>query len=320
MDKLINSIVSQDYDDYEIIIVNDGSTDETLNIINEYSKKYDNISVVNKPNTGRGDTRNKGLEIARGKYIAFSDSDDYYSRDFFSKIIPEIKKEDFELMIYNAYVMNYGKITKNEISKKYKSGYFNETDGVKKYLQGEYCYRISNVPWNKIYVKSIIDKYNIKFDVNKVWGQDLLFNMVYVSKITKYKYIDEKLYYYQYNRNIYKTKTYIEKNIEENLKYYDLLMKICNDNGIDNYVQYIGIFFLRRFPGIVVNETNNSNYDDGKNNIESYLSNDGIANTLLKVKLKYLDMKLLICYLFLKLKLYKLFYFVFWKKKYGWFK
>lgn len=88
--KLIESIIQQDFKNYEFIILNDGSKDKTFEVIKKYAKKYKNIVAVDKPNTGVGDTRNEGLKIAKGKYITFADADDWYSEDFFEKIIPEI--------------------------------------------------------------------------------------------------------------------------------------------------------------------------------------------------------------------------------------
>ena len=85
--KLIESIVSQKYKNYEFIILNDGSKDKTFEVIEGYAKKYKNIVAIDKPNTGVGDTRNEGLKIAKGKYITFADADDWYSDYFFEKII-----------------------------------------------------------------------------------------------------------------------------------------------------------------------------------------------------------------------------------------
>lgn len=314
--KLIESLENQEYKDYEFIILNDGSTDNTLKEIKKYSKKYSNIIMIDKPNTGVGDTRNRGLEIAKGKYITFADSDDWYSDDFFDVIIPEIKKEDFEMLVFNAHVMNFDKKIGNEISSKYKEGYFKEKDGVKKYLQGEFCYKLGNVPWNKIYVNEIIKTNNLKFEENKKRGQDLLFNILYVSKIKKYRYVNKNLYNYALNMDTLTIDKYIKIEIEEILKYYKPLEKICVDNKINNCQQYIGLFFLRRFPGIVLNETNNDDYKIGKENITNFLKNSNMYKTFKSIRIKNFDYKLFICYVFYKLKIYKLFYNIVWKRKY----
>lgn len=313
--KLIDSIVSQKYNNYELIVLNDGSKDNTYNIISEYAKKYDNVIAIDKHNTGVGDTRNEGLKIAKGKYIAFADADDYYSDDFFEKIIPEIQKEDFELLVFNAKVMNYDEYMHDLIPKKYKQGSFIEKDGVKKYLHGEFCHKIGNGPWNKVYVNKIIKDNKLGYEQNKKRGQDLLFNILYVSKVISYKYIDEKLYYYGLNMNTVTTTAYRKIEIEENIKYYNPLKKICISSNINDAEQYIGLFFLRRFPGVVLNETNNENYLNGKENIRNYLDNEDLENIFKKIKIKKLDLKLFICYIFYELKCYNIVYNVLWHKR-----
>ena len=308
--KLIETIILQKYDDYELIIVNDGSTDATKKIVESYLNKSDKIVFINKENTGPGDTRNKGIEIAKGKYITFADSDDYYCNNFFDKIVPEIKKENFELLVFNANVFNYGKNIGSEISHKYKSEYFEEDNGVIKYLNGDFSYRIANCPWNKIYVGSIIRNNNIKY-VNKKRGQDLVFNILYVSKIKKYRYINIALYNYNLDCNVF-DKNYSNKEINGILEYYEPLRNICVNNNIINYKSYLGLFFLRRIPGIVVNEANNPNRKNGSDNLKFFLSKLEINDTLKQVKINQLGFKLFISYILYKLKLYKIMYNIMW--------
>lgn len=310
--KLIESLESQSYKDYELILVNDGSEDNTLKVLNDYAKKYKNIVVVDKKHGGLSDTRNVGIEHAKGKYITIGDCDDWYSEDFFEKIIPAIQEEPFDLLVFNAKVMDHEKFMYNLISSKFKNGKFTEENGVLRYLQGKFRHQIGNVTWNKIYVKDIITKNNLKYQVNKVKGQDLLFNILYVSKIKHYKYVDEKLYYYALNMNTITTKEYRTIQPEENLKYYEPIKKICLDNNIKNWEHYLGLFYLRKFPGILLNETNNESYKTGKENIQKHLKTKEIENVLKKVKLKNMDAKLLASYALYKFKLYKPVYFIAW--------
>lgn len=309
--KLIDSIISQDYKDYELIIVNDGSKDKTLEIITDYSKKYNNIFIIDKPNTGRGDTRNKGMEIARGKYITFGDSDDYYCDNFFEVIIPEIEKEDFELLVFNANVINYDKITGNQISKKYHDEKFNNSEGVISYLKGNLSHRIANVPWNKIYVGKIIRDNNLKYNIYKKRGQDLIFNILYVSKINNYRYINKNLYNYNLNYNALSNNKYVKNSVDNLLEYYEPIKEICIENNIEKYERYMSLFFLRRFPGIVLDEVNNPSKKDGIANIKRFLENQNMKFILKKIKLSDLDFKLFIAYLLYKFRLYKIVYIIF---------
>lgn len=312
--KLIDSIISQKYDNYELIIVNDGSTDKTKKIIESYLNKSDKIIFIDKENTGVGDTRNKGMERARGKYITFADSDDFYCNDFFEKIIPEIEKSNFELLVFNANVFNYGKYVGKEIAAKYKNNYFEDENGVIRYLKGDFCYRFANCPWNKIYINRIVKDNNLKFEANKKRGQDLIFNIAYVSKIKTYRYVDISLYNYNLNYDRLKSNKYIQNSVKNLLEYYDLIKKICVENSILNYENYMGLFFLRRFPGIILNEVNNPNYNEGKENIKIFLNDSKMKYILKKVRLRDLDFKLFTAYIIYKLRLYTLIYFVLRKK------
>lgn len=305
--KLIESIINQKFNDYEIIIINDGSKDKTKKIIKEYLNKTNKIIFIDKENTGVGDTRNVGIKNSSGKYITFADSDDYYQSNFFDEIVPYIKQEDFELLVFNATVMDYGKYVKDEISSKYKDDIFYENNSVIKYLNSTFSYRISNVPWNKIYVSKIIKDNNILFP-NKKRGQDLVFNMAYTSKINKYKYINKKLYVYNKDINMLRTNKYFDNKIDYLLEYFNLFKQICIDNKISNYERYMGLFYLRKLPGIIINEINNPNKKDGIKRINNYLNNDNIKKVIRKVKIKDLDLKLFVTYIMVKFKLYDIVY------------
>ena len=85
IEKTIKSILTQTFDDFELILVNDGSTDKTKNILDEYFQKDKRINVINKKNSGVSEARNEGIKIAVGKYIYFLDGDDYITNDFYQK-------------------------------------------------------------------------------------------------------------------------------------------------------------------------------------------------------------------------------------------
>ena len=110
LNNCLNSIVNQTYPNLEIILVNDGSTDSSLEIIQEYSKKYKNIICINIDNHGQGYARNVGLKKATGEYVMFIDSDDYVDLKIVEKLANSIK--DSDIAICNIYkVINY----KNEL-------------------------------------------------------------------------------------------------------------------------------------------------------------------------------------------------------------
>lgn len=310
--QLIESIVNQDYKDYELIILNDGSKDKTKEVVLEYAKKYKVIKFIDKKNTGVGDTRNQGINISSGKYIVFADSDDYLMSDYFEKIIPEIKKEDFELLVFNALVMNYGKVVGDEISNKYSEGSFIEENAIIRFLKGDFSYRITNVPWNKVYISKIIKDNHLKFEVNKKRGEDFIFNVLYTSKISKYRYVNEKLYVYNLNYDPLKSDLYFNDSIDNILEFYNPLKKICLDNNINNWERYVALFFLKKFMGLLLNEIKCPNKKQGLEQLKKYLSNEDIHYILKKIKIRDLNFKQFITFVLYKFHLYKMVYYILW--------
>ena len=157
--KCLNSLVKQTYKDFEIIVINDGSTDNSMDIINDYSKKYKNIKVINQKNQGLSMARNNGVKEAKGKYILFIDSDDYVNADLLENIDKEINDVD---------VLRYQVVTETDKYKeisKYKEKPFDETNGIdafKKIVN----YHFVEPAWCYVYKKTyyINNKYEFKKD------------------------------------------------------------------------------------------------------------------------------------------------------------
>lgn len=114
LNKCLNSIVNQTLKDIEIITVNDGSTDNSLSIIKEYSLKYKNIKIINKDNGGLSDARNIGIESALGEYIAFVDSDDWIEKEMMFDMYNLAKNNDADIVFCSLQkVDKFGNVIKN---------------------------------------------------------------------------------------------------------------------------------------------------------------------------------------------------------------
>ena len=159
------SLVEQTFRDIEIVVVNDGSTDKTAQIIDEFARKDNRIKVITQENQGLSSARNRGIEQARGEYISFVDSDDWVDKDFLEKLYNTILK-------YNADISCASAIRKRKNSEKYRFLYKEE----KEYTTLKDKIKICKVPnccyvWNKLYQKSLIE--NIKFKKG-VYFEDML--------------------------------------------------------------------------------------------------------------------------------------------------
>ena len=103
IDECINSVLEQDVNSYEILLINDGSTDNTLNILESY-RKNSKIKVINQQNGGLSKARNIGLLNAKGEYILFLDSDDFIEKKSLNKILEFIKKNSLDILAFNFFI------------------------------------------------------------------------------------------------------------------------------------------------------------------------------------------------------------------------
>ena len=165
--RCLNSVLNQTLKDIEIICVNDGSTDNSARILDDYGK-YENIKIIEQKNSGLSSARNTGLDIATGKYIAFLDSDDFVDPDFYEKLFNNIEK-------YKADVACASIVRENDKKKTYLVVY--KQIEVAKNIQDRFLLVQSpkyNFVWNKLYRKEFIDKNNLRFVPGMIY-EDLFF-------------------------------------------------------------------------------------------------------------------------------------------------
>lgn len=156
--KCMDSILVQTIiNEIEIVIVNDGSTDKSEIIINEYLNKYNNISYFKQHNQGLGATRNKGIELAKGEYITFLDSDDWVDNDYYEKLYNKAKCEKSDLVISSYIVEIPNTETKNLVKHSYKDSM--------EYLDALINGDVAGFSWNKLYRKELITKNNLNFPI-----------------------------------------------------------------------------------------------------------------------------------------------------------
>jgi glycosyltransferase involved in cell wall biosynthesis len=161
IDKCLKSIISSTYKDFEIIVVNDGSTDKTEDIINIYLKKYNNITYIKQKNKGLSEARNIGVKKAKGDYILFIDSDDYIDKNLLKEINKNIN-ENIDVLRYQLNVIYDKKVDK------YFEEAFDEINGIKafekitkyKYIEMAQLYAINRKFYNKNKFKFTKDVYH----------------------------------------------------------------------------------------------------------------------------------------------------------------
>lgn len=199
----LDSVINQSYKDIEIVLINDGSKDGSLNICEEYKRNDKRIKIINNTNHGVSYTRNCGIKVSKGEYITFIDSDDIIDKDYIRDLVSSSDGVDLVMCGFNEIVDN-------------DKGYFLEkivlsnknilTGNLKK--DYKYLIKYFMPSWAKLFKLSIINKYNIKFPENLLISEDQVFNRNYIKYVKKYKFIDKCLYnYYKRENNSLSSKT-----------------------------------------------------------------------------------------------------------------
>lgn len=174
--RCIESLVTQTYRNIEILLIDDGSTDCSLSICKEYANIDNRIQVISQTNKGVSVTRNVGLDAACGDYIMFCDSDDWVEPDWCYTMLNNFDDKNF--IMCGEYIEG-----KQEIFPQKVCADNNAKEKVKRTEFYSLRNKMFNVPWNKIFLKSVIDYNRIRFSEKLTNGEDLLFNVNYLSCI-----------------------------------------------------------------------------------------------------------------------------------------
>lgn len=193
--ECLDSLVNQTLKDIEIICVNDGSTDNSLEILNEYANKNHRVRVIDQKNQGACIARNKGLSVALGEYIAFVDSDDYLELDAYEQAYKEAKSKNLDILSFG-----WRGVPQETNWDKYKSSPKEKlfiNDSVNAWF---YCGIGANVNiWNKLYKRSFLEESGVHFIEDLPCAQDLCFNILLFPRAKNIEFIPNK--YYNYRRD-----------------------------------------------------------------------------------------------------------------------
>lgn len=195
--RAIDSAINQTYSNIEIILVNDGSIDNSDKICDGYSEQYNRIKVIHQKNAGVSNARNVGIKMAKGDYIQFMDPDDCYDLSITEKLVSIALENKSDLVIcgINLLTVKGEKIISSQDKTLGKSGCYTNTEIFKAYYSrdllvsgciGHSC--------NKLYSNKLIKDYKLAFDEKILVNEDNIFNMIYISKCNKIHYLNQQLY------------------------------------------------------------------------------------------------------------------------------
>lgn len=233
--QCIDSILNQSYSNIELILVNDGSTDASGKICDDYSIKDSRVIVIHKVNEGQSSARNTGLNIATGSYIGFVDSDDWIVNDMYRKLLEVGLKNESDIVACNLFLMtrkgdfiNYSKSNTDLIFDKYSA--------MGELIRNQY---LTFSPCNKLYKKVLFD--DLRFDENIILeDKDISYKLI--TKCESIYYLKEPLYFYRYNfkstlRSKFSVKRTDEYLVQNNM--YDFYLR--------NYPSYSNLVYLLVF-------------------------------------------------------------------------
>lgn len=201
IDRCIKSLVEQKYRELQIILVNDGSKDGSLEICELWAKRDARIQIINQDNSGVSVARNRGLDIAQGEWVCFVDGDDYLSTNMISTMIDSIKRQNLDMLMCGyttnndeALTVKHFFIGDQRFSEKNYGDLIRMCVGIDLTRQG----KLTNigVPWAKLYRKSFISKHELRFDPELRRMQDMIFTIQVLCRNPRVAYIDQPLYYY----------------------------------------------------------------------------------------------------------------------------
>lgn len=251
----IHNLLRQDVNK-EILLINDGSTDDSLQLIKQYESKYDCIKVVDKKNGGVSSARNVGLNVAKGDYVIFVDSDDFIDDGLLERCEIILQRKSTDAVIF-SYKYVYPKSSRKDICFRYKSSdYYSLKEWLNEFYQLWSCH-ILHCIGTKVYRKSVIDQYNIRFNESISYLEDISFALEYLSHISNIYYLDEPAYHYRIiNENSlitkYRTK-YVEATGYLNTKLETLWSYHYSEHSqnINDYYRVVGSNILGCIENLV---------------------------------------------------------------------
>lgn len=217
----IDSIINQSYKNFEVILVDDGSTDNSGNICDFYEKSDNRIRTIHKKNGGVSSARNVAIKESNGKYISFVDSDDYVDENFLQQLIDGI---DDNVDMAVCGIENIIDYSKKVLDNNYKKIKMSRTTAYDEMIKNTNFYGYA---WNKLYKKDIIINNNIFFDEEVLSCEDFEFVSNYLQYCNNISYLQTKLYFYYFDlERLRKTnRGYNKKQVSE-LKAYNHIFEI----------------------------------------------------------------------------------------------
>ena len=316
--RCVNSLLRQEYTDYEIILVDDGSTDSSGSICDKLADKNNNIFAYHKENGGLSDARNYGMDRAKGNYILFIDSDDWVDEKLLISLHNHLNKSNVDILKFGFQKMQEGNY-KNTFFSYFNIGVYDRRqieETILPYTIGPkrlFCYEQNACKsvWSHVYSLNFLRENNIRFvSEREILNEDYLFNLhtlLYAKSLEVTHYI---LYYYDYREGSL-SKRYITNEFERKLKLHREYKLLLERNGL--FERYETPYYIECVDGFYACISNecccwNETSKYAVQNIKKILNCKECEISLLKCKRSNMNLKGKVIYWLMRLKFAYLMY------------
>ncbi|MGN1176820.1 MAG: glycosyltransferase family 2 protein, partial [Roseburia sp.] len=232
LERCVNGVIANKGINMEIILVDDGSTDTSPSLCDNYSSKYDFIKAIHISNSGPATAKNRGLEIARGEYVAMIDSDDEPKHDMFERMINAAKKNDADIVCCN-YLERYDNGSTRTFNYTNETTVLDHYHGVEHFLMKK---KIYTQCWTKIYRRRMLEQFRVRNVEGLKTDEDFIFNICSFVHAQKTCIVDSPLYIYSI-RGTSLSKDYFNKDINAYINNRLLRFDIV-DKNLRSYAKY----------------------------------------------------------------------------------
>lgn len=313
----LESLISQTYSNIEIIAVNDGSTDQTSDILEKYAN-YSQIKVINQQNTGLSGARNTGIKHAVGEYLCFVDSDDWIENDTIEKAIQSIGNTNEDVVLW-GYIKEFSHSSVLQLLSSEKEVYSEKNihllyqrivGPVREQLHHPEFVDSYITAWGKLYKASIIKKNRIEFvSTKKIGTEDLLFNVQYFAYVKSAVILPDCLNHYRKNNSSSLTSTYKAKLFTQWTLLQDLIWDKIQGNSLleEAYYNRIACTMI----GLGLNELSAElSYKEHKKNIMMIWKTERYQKAFYLLKYAYLPFHWKVFFLSCRFRLFILYWFL----------
>ena len=251
LNEAIESVLNQSFKDLELIIIDDGSTDKSSEICQNYSNKDSRVKYVRQENSGGQVARNHGIDLAVGKYITFIDSDDYVNTNMYEMLIHNLEKNDADVSICSVT----SKVENLGVSLRPDPIIITGRDNILEALEGH------NTNWpalkgflfNKIYKRELLGDLRMNVKINM--GEDGLYNMYVLGKCNKVVYAHSMMYYYRWNENsLTNTRSRAYAKWKKDVEGYEEVLQTEKEEIIRGYCKRILVFCAMKKAEAIIRE------------------------------------------------------------------